>query len=83
MAEKIRPLHLPPTSSPSQQPLLVPTSSSEGGAQHGLSLPKLQPQPVPGHHPQPQASGPSDLALHVRPVSTSGPGMDFLAFFNF
>ncbi|XP_061832215.1 zinc finger protein 362b isoform X3 [Nerophis lumbriciformis] len=33
MAEKIRPLHLPPTSTPSQQPLLVPTSP-DGNAQH-------------------------------------------------
>lgn len=74
MAEKIRPLHLAPTSAPSQQPLLVPTSSSDGGAQHGLSVSKPQPQQVPGHHPQPQGSGPSDIALHARPGSGSGPG---------
>lgn len=81
MAEKIRPLHLPPTSSPSQQPLLVPASSSDAGAQHGLSVPKPQPQQLPGHHPQPQASGPSDIALHARPVSSSGPGKTFLCLF--
>lgn len=81
MAEKIRPLHLPPTSSPSQQPLLVPTSSSDGGVQHGLSVQKPQPQQVPGHHPQPQASGPSDIALHARPVSSSGQGTPFITFF--
>lgn len=85
MAEKIRPLHLPPTSSPSQQPLLVSTSSSDGGgggAQHGLSVPKPQPQQVPGHHPQPQASGPSDIALHARPISSSGPGTTLCTFFG-
>lgn len=80
MAEKIRPLHLPPTSTPSQQPLLVPTSSSDGGAQHGLSVPKPQPQQVPGHHPQPQGSGPSDIALHARPVSSSGSGTALIPF---
>lgn len=80
MAEKIRPLHLPPTSSPSQQPLLVSTSSSDGGggAQHGLSVPKPQPQQVPGHHPQVQAS---DIALHARPISSSGPGTTSCTFF--
>lgn len=78
MAEKIRPLHLPPTSTPSQQPLLVPTSSSDGGAQHGLSVPK--PQQVPGHHPQPQGSGPSDIALHARSVSSSGSGTASIPF---
>lgn len=76
MAEKIRPLHLPPTSTPSQQPLLVPTSSPDGSAQHGLSVPK--PQQVPGHHPQPQGSGQPDIALHARPASSSGPGTDFI-----
>lgn len=80
MAEKIRPLHLPPTSTPSQQPLLVPTSSSDGGAQHGLSVPKPQPQQVPGHHPQPQGSGPSDIALHARSVSSAGSGTASIAF---
>lgn len=72
MAEKIRPLHLPPTSTPSQQPLLVPTSSPDGSAQHGMSVQK--PQQVPGHHPQPQGSGQPDIALHARPASSSGPG---------
>lgn len=74
MAEKIRPLHLPPTSSPSQQSLLVPTSSPDGSAQHVMSVPKPQPQQVPGHHPQPQGSGQPDIALHARPASSSGPG---------
>lgn len=72
MAEKIRPLHLPPTSTPSQQSLLVPTSSPDSGAQHGMSVPK--PQQVPGHHPQAQGSGQPDIALHTRPTSSSGPG---------
>lgn len=69
MAEKIRPLHLPPTS---QQPLLVPTSCPDGSAQHGMSV--LKPQQVAGHHPQPQGSGQPDIALHARPASSSGPG---------
>lgn len=72
MAEKIRPLHLPPTSTSSQQPLLVPTSSSES-AQHVMSVTKPQPQQVPGHHSQPQGSGQPDIALHARPASSSGP----------
>lgn len=72
MAEKIRPLHLPPTSTPSQQSLLVPTSSPDGGAQHGMSVPKPQPQQVLGHHPQPQGSGQPDIALHARSASGSG-----------
>lgn len=72
MAEKIRPLHLPPTSTPSQQPLLVPTSSPDANAQHSLSVPK--PQQVQGHHSQPQGSGQPDIALHARPASSSGPG---------
>jgi len=97
MAEKIRPLHLPPTSSPSQQqPLLMPSSPSDGGGgigggigggggggggvQHGMQVPKLQPQQVPsGHHPSSQplpqgGSGQPDIALHARPPSSSGPG---------
>eukprot|EP00064_Thunnus_orientalis_P020543 superscaffoldBa00005701_g20681 len=76
MAEKIRPLHLPPTSTPSQQSLLVPTSSPDGGAQHGMPVPKPQPQQVPGHHPQPQGSGQPDIALHARPASSSDGNMD-------
>ncbi|CAL9702742.1 unnamed protein product [Knipowitschia caucasica] len=75
MGEKIRPLHLPPTSSPSQQPLLLQASSSpEGGAPHGLSVPKpqapQQQQSVPGHHTQ--GTGPPDIALHARPAASSG-----------
>lgn len=73
MAEKIRPLHLPPTSTPSQQPLLVPTSSPDANAQHGLP----KPQQVQGHHSQPQGSGQPDIALHARPASSSGPGAVF------
>lgn len=72
MAEKIRPLHLPPTSTSSQQPLLVPTSTPDSSAQHGMSVQK--PQQVPGHHPQAQGSGQPDIALHARPASSSGPG---------
>lgn len=82
MAEKIRPLHLPPTSTPSQQSLLVPTSSPDGSTQHGMSVPKPQPQQVPGHHPQPQSSGQPDIALHARPASSSGPGALFTSFFG-
>ncbi|XP_077407400.1 zinc finger protein 362b isoform X2 [Vanacampus margaritifer] len=68
MAEKIRPLHMPPTSIASQQPLLVPTSSPEGGgSQHGIPVQKTQ--QVPGHHPQQQ----SDITLHARSGSSSGP----------
>lgn len=78
MAEKIRPLHLPPTSTPSQQPLLVPSSSPDGSAQHGMPVPKPQPQQVPGHHPQAQGSGQPDIALHARPASSSGPGIVFI-----
>lgn len=74
MAEKIRPLHLPPTSTPSQQPLLVPTSSPDGGAPHGMSVPKPQSQQVPAHHSQPQGSGQLDITLLARPASSSGPG---------
>lgn len=74
MAEKIRPLHLPPTSAPSQQPLLVPTSSPDGGAQHGMSVQKPQAQQVSNHHPQPQGSGQPEIALHARSSSSSGPG---------
>lgn len=75
MAEKIRPLHLPPTSTPSQQSLLVPTSSPDGSAQHVMSVSK--PQQVQGHHQQPQGSGQPDIALHARPASSSGPGTAF------
>ncbi|KAL4622555.1 zinc finger protein 362 [Arapaima gigas] len=69
MAEKIRPPHLPPSTVPSQQPLLVPPSSSESG-QHTMSIPKLQ--QVPGLH----SHSPSqpDIALHARPASSSTTG---------
>lgn len=75
MAEKIRPLHLPPTSTPSQQTLLVPTSPADANAQHSLpGLKQQQQQQIQGHHSQPQGSGQSDIALHTRPASSSGPG---------
>lgn len=77
MAEKIRPLHLPPTSAASQQPLLVPTSSPDGGGQHGMQVPKPQSQQVSNHHPQPQGSGQPEIALHARSSSSSGPGTAF------
>ncbi|XP_030632802.1 zinc finger protein 362a isoform X2 [Chanos chanos] len=69
MAEKIRPPHLPPTTVPSQQPLLVPPTPTEGG-QHGMVVPKLQQMPgLHGHSPsQP------DIALHARPASSSVAG---------
>lgn len=68
MAEKIRPPHLPPTSLPSQQPLLV--SPSEG-SQHGMLGPKVQ--QVQGH----QSHSPSqpDIALHARPASSTVSGL--------
>ncbi|XP_030632803.1 zinc finger protein 362a isoform X3 [Chanos chanos] len=70
MAEKIRPPHLPPTTVPSQQPLLVPPTPTEGG-QHGMVVPKLQQMPgLHGHSPsQP------DIALHARPASSSVAGL--------
>lgn len=80
MAEKIRPLHLPPTSTPSQQPLLAPTSSPDGGGPHGMPGPKPQQQQVPGHHSQQQGSGQPDIALHARPTSSSGLGIVFRFF---
>ncbi|XDV51237.1 hypothetical protein PO909_020156 [Leuciscus waleckii] len=69
MAEKIRPPHLPPTSVPSQQPLLVPPTSTEGG-QHNISTPKLQ--QMPGLHVH--NSSQPDIALHARPASSSVAG---------
>lgn len=67
MAEKIRPPHLPPTSLPSQQPLLV---SPSDGSQHGMLGPKVQ--QVQGH----QSHSPSqpDIALHARPASSTVSG---------
>ncbi|XP_017305750.2 zinc finger protein 362a isoform X2 [Ictalurus punctatus] len=68
MAEKIRPPHLPPTSVQSQQPLLVPPTSSEGGT-HSMAVSKLQQMPGLPHSPtQP------DVALHARPASSSVAG---------
>ncbi|KAM4652662.1 zinc finger protein 362 isoform 2-T2 [Discoglossus pictus] len=66
MAEKIRPPHLPPTSVPSQQPLLVPPSPAET-SQSVMSLQKLQ--QVPGLHPQ--AVPQPDVALHARPATST------------
>ncbi|XP_073426222.1 zinc finger protein 362 isoform X2 [Dendrobates tinctorius] len=66
MAEKIRPPHLPPTSVPSQQPLLIPPSPAET-SQSVMSLQKLQ--QVPGLHPQ--AVPQPDVALHARPATSS------------
>ncbi|KAG8536172.1 hypothetical protein GDO81_026983, partial [Engystomops pustulosus] len=66
MAEKIRPPHLPPTSVPSQQPLLIPQSPAET-SQSVMSLQKLQ--QVPGLHPQ--AVPQPDVALHARPATSS------------
>ncbi|XP_040279833.1 zinc finger protein 362 isoform X1 [Bufo bufo] len=66
MAEKIRPHHLPPTSVPSQQPLLIPQSPAET-SQSVMSLQKLQ--HIPGLHPQ--AVPQPDVALHARPATSS------------
>ncbi|XP_037388245.1 zinc finger protein 362a isoform X2 [Pygocentrus nattereri] len=69
MAEKIRPPHLPPTSVPSQQPLLVPPTPTEGG-QHSMSVPKIQ--QMPGLHPHSPTQ--PDIALHARPASSTVAG---------
>lgn len=69
MAEKIRPPHLPPTTLPSQQTLLV-ASNSDGG-QHVMSIPKLQ--QLPGL--QAHNSSQPDIALHARPASSSVSGI--------
>ncbi|KAK7128796.1 hypothetical protein R3I94_017137 [Phoxinus phoxinus] len=61
MAEKIRPSHLPPTTVPSQQTLLVASPPTDVG-QHLMSLPKLQ---------QAHNSSQPDIALHARPASSS------------
>ncbi|KTG44707.1 hypothetical protein cypCar_00002581 [Cyprinus carpio] len=66
MAEKIRPPHLPPTTVPSQQTLLLASSPSDGG-QHVMSIPKLQ--QVPGL--QAHNSSQPDIALHARPASST------------
>uniref|UniRef100_H3A5Z7 Zinc finger protein 362 n=1 Tax=Latimeria chalumnae TaxID=7897 RepID=H3A5Z7_LATCH len=65
MAEKIRPPHLPPSSVPSQQPLLVPPATSDS-SQSVMSLPKLQ--QLPALHPQ--AIQQPDVALHARPATS-------------
>lgn len=71
MAEKIRPPHLPPTTVPSQQTLLLASSPSDGG-QHVMSIPKLQ--QVPGL--QAHNSSQPDIALHARPASSTIAGTD-------
>ena len=70
MAEKIRPPHLPPTTVPSQQTLLVASQPSEAG-QHVMSIPKLQ--QVPGLQVHNSTSQP-DIALHARPASSTVSG---------
>ncbi|XP_029105458.1 zinc finger protein 362b isoform X2 [Scleropages formosus] len=70
MAEKIRPPHLPHTSVPSQQPLLVPGSPSEGG-QHAVPVPKLQQVATLHSH----GSSQPDIALHARPASSTVTGL--------
>ncbi|RXN02659.1 zinc finger protein 362-like isoform X1 [Labeo rohita] len=70
MAEKIRPPHLPPTTVPSQQTLLVASPPSDGG-QHVMSIPKLQ--QVPGL--QAHNSSQPDIALHARPASSTIAGL--------
>ncbi|XP_056589893.1 zinc finger protein 362b isoform X1 [Triplophysa dalaica] len=65
MAEKIRPQHLPPTTLPSQQSLLVASTNSDGG-QHVMSIPKLQQMPGLQAHNSSQP----DIALHARPASS-------------
>ncbi|KAL2103323.1 hypothetical protein ACEWY4_000191 [Coilia grayii] len=67
MAEKIRPPHLPPTTVPSQQTLLVASPPADAG-QHVMSIPKL-PQ-VPGLQVHNSTSQP-DIALHARPASST------------
>ncbi|XP_021421284.1 zinc finger protein 362 isoform X1 [Oncorhynchus mykiss] len=68
MAEKIRPLHLPTNSAPSQQTLLVASSPLDGG-QHSMLMPKSQ---QGQHHPQGSVQQP-DIALHARTASSSVP----------
>uniref|UniRef100_M3XH85 Zinc finger protein 362 n=1 Tax=Latimeria chalumnae TaxID=7897 RepID=M3XH85_LATCH len=70
MAEKIRPPHLPPSSVPSQQPLLVPPATSDS-SQSVMSLPKLQ--QLPALHPQ--AIQQPDVALHARPATSIVTGL--------
>uniref|UniRef100_A0A671LMZ9 Zinc finger protein 362-like n=1 Tax=Sinocyclocheilus anshuiensis TaxID=1608454 RepID=A0A671LMZ9_9TELE len=74
MAEKIRPPHLPPTSVPSQQPLLVPPTATEGG-QHNISTPKMQ--HMPGLHAH--STTQPDIALHARPASSTVAGLSLMS----
>ncbi|XP_062871638.1 zinc finger protein 362b [Trichomycterus rosablanca] len=66
MAEKIRPAHLPPTTVPSQQTLLVALPPSEV-TQHMMSVPKVQQVPSLQAHNSAQL----DIALHARRASSS------------
>ncbi|KAK3518557.1 hypothetical protein QTP70_001600 [Hemibagrus guttatus] len=70
MAEKIRPAHLPPTTVPSQQTLLVASPPSDA-AQHMMQIPKLQQVPSLQAHNSSQP----DIALHARPASSAVPGL--------
>ncbi|XP_043919192.1 zinc finger protein 362 isoform X2 [Protopterus annectens] len=70
MAEKIRPPHIAPTSTPSQQPLLVPSVPSDSG-QSVMTLPKL-PQVPPLHS---QSVTQPDVALHARPATSTVAGL--------
>ena len=72
MAEKIRPPHMPSTTVPSQQPLLVQTTQTEGG-QHGMSGPKVQ-QMGGGLHSHSHSPSQPDIALHARPASSTVAG---------
>ncbi|XP_062317038.1 zinc finger protein 362a isoform X2 [Osmerus eperlanus] len=72
MAEKIRPPHLPSTTVPSQQPLLVPATQTEGG-QHGMPGPKVQ-QMGGGLHSHSHSPSQPDIALHARPASSTVAG---------
>ncbi|KAF7659165.1 hypothetical protein LDENG_00002270 [Lucifuga dentata] len=70
MAEKIRPPHLPPASTVSQQPLLPPPTQTAESSQHGLSKsPQMQNLHSHSHSPcQP------DVTLHTRATSCSVTG---------
>ncbi|TRY96542.1 hypothetical protein DNTS_008632 [Danionella cerebrum] len=68
MAEKIRPPHLPPSSStPSQNSLLV---SASDGVQNSVSPVKLQQMPGIQSH----GTSLPDIALHARPAASSVAG---------
>nr|XP_020453633.1 zinc finger protein 362-like isoform X1 [Monopterus albus] len=66
MVEKIRPSHLPPASTPSQEPLLAPPSQAESG-QHGMS--KAQQMQLLHSHSLSQP----DVAPRPRPASPALP----------